>query len=76
MCVYTYLYVHILQYDRISTLPLGFVPHKPFQFNMLSHTYDSPRGSVPCLLFYLVRSQGQGTFAVKHTDVFCALCTI
>ena len=28
------------------------------------------------LLFYVVRPQGRGTFAVKLTDVLCALCTM
>ena len=29
-----------------------------------------------CLLFYIARPQGWGTFAVKQTDVICALCTM
>ena len=28
------------------------------------------------LLFYIVRPQSRGTFAVKQTDVFCVLCYV
>ena len=29
-----------------------------------------------CLLFYILRPQGRDIFAIKHTSVLCALCTM